>query len=190
MKNTVQNWMEKEAEKFLKDIGIKKGQKVLDFGCGSGNYTIPTARIVGEEGLVYALDQDKTTLDGLMRKAELMGLKNILRLDTSQESRIGLDNESIDVVLIYDVLHYYYFPRAEDRKRLLREVYRVLKPNAVLSLYPAHLESNMEPKLEDVKKEIEEANFYLESEYSGMRMVHNDNLEKGRVMNFRKGGQG
>ena len=190
MKNTVQNWMEKEAEKFLKDIGIKKGQKVLDFGCGSGNYTIPTARIVGEEGLVYALDQDEGTLDGLMRKAELMGLKNIIRLDTSQESRIGLDNESVDVVLIYDVLHYYYFPRAEDRKRLLREVYRVLKPNAVLSLYPAHLESNMEPKLEDVKKEIEEANFYLESEYSGIRMVHNDNLEKGRVMNFRKGGQG
>ena len=188
MKNTVQNWMEKEAEKFLKDIGIKKGQKVLDFGCGSGNYTIPTARIVGEEGLVYALDQDEGTLDGLMRKAELMGLKNIIRLDTSQESRIGLDDESVDVVLIYDVLHYYYFPRAEDRKRLLREVYRVLKPNAVLSLYPAHLESNMEPKLGEVKREIEEANFYLEGGYSGMRMVHDDNLVKGRVMNFRKGG--
>ena len=75
MKKTVENWLEKEAKKFLKAIGIKKGQKVLDFGCGSGNYTIPMARIVGEEGLVYALDQDKETLDGLIRKAELMGLK-------------------------------------------------------------------------------------------------------------------
>ena len=167
MKNAVENWIENEAEKFLRDIGIKKGQKVLDFGCGSGNYAIPTARIVGEEGLVYALDQDEGTLDGLMRKVEVMGLKNIIRLDTSHESRIGLDDESVDVVLIYDVLHYYYFPRAEDRRRLLREVYRVLKPKAVFSLYPAHLESNMEPKLGEVKREIEEANFYLEANIPG-----------------------
>jgi len=189
MKNTVENWIEEEAEKLLKTIGIREGQKVLDFGCGSGNYTIPVARIVGKKGLVYALDQDKGALDGLMHKAELMGLKNIIRLDASPGSRIGLDNESVDVVLIFDVLHYYYFPRAEDRKRLLREVYRVLKPNAVVSLYPAHLESNMEPKLEEVRREIAEANFYLESEYSGLRMVHNDNIEEGRVMNFRKVGR-
>ena len=189
MENTVENWIEEEAEKLLKTIGIREGQKVLDFGCGSGNYTIPVARIVGKKGLVYALDQDKGALDGLMHKAELMGLKNIIRLDASPGSKIGLDNESVDVVLIFDVLHYYYFPRAEDRKRLLREVYRVLKPNAVVSLYPAHLESNMEPKLEEVRREIAEANFYLESEYSGLRMVHNDNIEEGRVMNFRKVGR-
>ncbi len=182
----MENWIEEEAEKLLKTIGIREGQKVLDFGCGSGNYTIPVARIVGKKGLVYALDQDKGALDGLMHKAELMGLKNIIRLDASPGSRIGLDNESVDVVLIFDVLHYYYFPRAEDRKRLLREVYRVLKPNAVFSLYPAHLESNMEPKLEEVRREIAEANFYLESEYSGLRMAHDNEIEEGRVMNFRK----
>ena len=186
MKNTVDNWIEEEAEKLLKAIGIREGQKVLDFGCGSGNYTIPVARIVGERGLVYALDQDKGALDGLMHKAELMGLKNIIRLDASPGSRIGLDNESVDVVLIFDVLHYYYFPRAEDRKQLLHEVYRVLKPNAVVSLYPTHLESNMEPKLEEVRREIAEANFYLESEYSGLRMAHDDNVVRGQVMNFRK----
>jgi len=88
---------------------------------------------------------------------------------------------------LYDVLHYYYFPRAEDRKRLLSEVYRVLKPNALLSLYPTHLQSYMEPKLEDVETEIKEANFYLETQYSGMVMLHSGNLENSQVMNFRKG---
>jgi ubiquinone/menaquinone biosynthesis C-methylase UbiE len=160
---------------------------VLDFGCGSGNYTILAARIAGEEGLVYALDKDKRTLDELIRKAESMGLKNIIGLHTSIESGIGLDNESVDVVLLYDVLHYYYFSRAEDRRQLLREVYRVLKPGGFLSLYPSHLQSYMEPKLEDVEKEIQEASFYLESEYSGTLIVHDSNLEKGQVINFRKG---
>jgi len=187
MKSAIENWIEEAGEKSLKDIGIKRGQKVLDFGCGSGNYTIPAARIVGEDGLVYASDKDKGSLDQLMHKAESIGLKNIIRLDTLDESGTGLDNESVDVVLLYDVLHYYYFPQAEDRRQLLREVYRVLKPSALLSLYPTHLQSYMEPKLEDVEREIQEASFYLESEYSGRLMVHDNNLEKGRVMNFRKG---
>lgn len=187
MKSPVVQWIEEAGEKFLKGIGIRDGQKVLDFGCGSGNYTIPTARIVGEEGLVYALDKDKRSLDQLMHKAESMGLKNIVRLDTRNESRIGLDNESIDVVLLYDVLHYYYFPRSEGRRQLLDEVYRVLKPNALLSLYPSHLQSYMEPKLEDVEREIKEASFYLKGRYSGILIVHDSNLEKTQVMNFKKG---
>ncbi|HEX73572.1 MAG TPA: class I SAM-dependent methyltransferase [Dehalococcoidia bacterium] len=187
MKDITEKWIREDSEKSLTEIGIRKGQKVLDWGCGSGNYTIPIARIIGEEGLVYALDKDKKTLDELMERAKLIDLRNIQRTDTAGEPEIGLDNESVDVVLLYDVLHYYYFPRAEDRKRLLSEVYRVLKPNALLSLYPTHLQSYMEPKLEDVETEIKEANFYLETQYSGMVMLHSGNLENSQVMNFRKG---
>jgi ubiquinone/menaquinone biosynthesis C-methylase UbiE len=187
VKSPVEEWIEGTGVKFLKDIGIRKGQKVLDFGCGSGNYAFPAAIIVGKNGVVYALDKDKKTLDELIHKAESMGLKNIIRLDTSKEPRIPLDNESVDVVLLCDVLHHYYFPRAEDRRRLLSEVCRVLKPNAILLLCPTHLQSYMEPKLEDVEREIQEASFYLECEYSGTLIVHDSNLEKGQVMNFRKG---
>jgi len=186
MKTSVDKWIEESGESILKYIGIKRGQKVLDFGCGSGNYTIPAARVVGEQALVYALDEDKETLDQLMSKAKSIGLKNITRVDASGKSRIRLDNESVDVVLLYDVLHYYYFPEEEDRRQLLSEVYRVLKPNGLLSLYPTHLESHMEPRLDDVKREIEESNFYEENEYTGMNMVHDDNIEEGCVINFRK----
>jgi len=54
---------------ILQRIGIKSGQSVLDFGCGSGTYTIPVAKIVGKQGKVYALDKDKNELDNLMKKA-------------------------------------------------------------------------------------------------------------------------
>jgi len=172
VKSSVRKWLEESIEKVLKHIGIEKGQKVLDFGCGHGNYTIPVARLVGEQALVYALDEDKATLDQLMSKVKSIGLKNITRLDPLDKTRIGLDNESVDVVLLYDVLHYYYFPKENDRRQLLREVYRVLKPNGLLSFYPTHLEPHMEPKLADVRKEIEESYFHEEDEYIGMTMFH------------------
>ena len=36
--------------------GAKRGDIILDYGCGIGFNTIPAAGIVGEEGRVYALD--------------------------------------------------------------------------------------------------------------------------------------
>ena len=60
--------LEPHAFKILKKTGIKRGKTVLDFGCGSGTYTIPAAKIVGKEGKVYALDKDKKVLDELIKK--------------------------------------------------------------------------------------------------------------------------
>ena len=59
MKHRIDKWIEESGESILKHIGIKRGQTVLDFGCGSGNYTIPAARVIGEQYLVYAIDKDK-----------------------------------------------------------------------------------------------------------------------------------
>jgi len=42
--------------KRLRVAGLKRGQKVLEVGCGPGFFTIPAAKIVGEEGAVYAAD--------------------------------------------------------------------------------------------------------------------------------------
>lgn len=186
MKSPEQQWLEEDSEKLLKHIGIQKKHKMLDFGCGKGNYTIPAARVVGKEGLVYAADKDKKTLDKLMRRAKASGLKNITRLDAIKKAKIKLDDKCLDVVLLYDVLHYYYYPQSEDRRQLLGEVHRVLKPNGLLSFFPTHLESYMEPRLEDVKKEISEAGFHPESEYPDLTMIHDDNLEKGCIINYRK----
>ena len=171
--------LESQALKVLKTIGINRSQIILDFGCGSGTYAIPAARIVGEEGKVYALDKDKKALDELMQRAELEDLRNIKRMHTSGELQIELADESVDIVLLFDVFHFYYFPRADDRRRLLDEVRRIAKSDAFISVWPKHMES-------EVKEEIGNANFYLESEYSSTLIHNNKDLEKGQVLNFRK----
>jgi len=77
--------LESRAIEVLERIGIRRGQNVLDFGCGSGTYTIPAAKIVCEQGRVYALDKDNEVLDELMQRAESTDLKNIERMGTSGE---------------------------------------------------------------------------------------------------------
>jgi ubiquinone/menaquinone biosynthesis C-methylase UbiE len=181
MKDDLKKWLEEVSERSLRQVGIRKGDIVLDFGCGSDNYTIPAAKIVGEEGRVYAIDKYRRAMGKLMRRANSEGLKNMERMETSGKLRIDLEDESVDVALLCDILHYYYFPRAGDRRRLLREVSRILKPCALLSVYPTHLESDMHPKLEDIKREINNAKFHLERESSVM-LIH----EESQVLNFRK----
>jgi len=65
--------IESRAIELLERIGIRRGQAVLDFGCGYGAYTIPVAKIVGEQGRAYALDKDKEALDALIQKARSAG---------------------------------------------------------------------------------------------------------------------
>ena len=77
-------------------------------------------------------------------------------------------HESVDIVLLYDVFHSYYFSQVADRRKLLEEVYRVSKRDAISSVWPKHMESK-------AKEEIENANFYLEREYFGT-LIHDDEL--------------
>jgi ubiquinone/menaquinone biosynthesis C-methylase UbiE len=164
---------------LLKDVGIKEGQAVLDFGCGSGTYTVPAARIVGDKGKVYALDKDSEVLDKLTQRAQSVGLDNIERMDTHGELEIGLADGSVDVVLLFDVLHSYYFPGPEDRRKLLDEVHRICKADALVLVYPEHMEST-------VREEMEKASFHLESEFQGTIVHHDKDSVQGQVLTFGK----
>jgi len=173
--------LESRAIEVLERMGIRKGQAVLDFGCGSGTYTIPAAKIVGAQGRVYALDKDKGALDELTQKAGSAGLKNIERMETSGGLEIELADGSVDVVLLFDVLHSFYFPQAGDRRRLLGEIYRIMKPSAFLSIsvWP----NLIEPEIED---EINNADFRLEKEASETLTYGNNDIETRRILNFGK----
>lgn len=173
--------LESRAIEVLDRIGIKRGQTVLDFGCGYGAYTIPVARIVGEQGGVYALDKDKEALDELIQKARSAGLENIERMETSGKLEIELTDGSVDVVLLFDVFHSFYFPQVSDRRRLLDEIHRIMKPSAFLSIsaWP-HL---IEPEIEN---EIKNANFDLEEGVPETLTDSNKGLETRRILNFGK----
>jgi len=183
-KKDVRKWLKKRAEIFLQEIGIKKNQKVLDFGCNEGKYTISAARIVGEKGKVYAIDKEGKFLIKTMKKVKSEGLKNVVGIISSNELEIPLNKESVDVVLLYDILHRGYFPEAESRKKILNSLYRILRKNGFISIYLTHLKQ-FGMTFKKAIKEIENAGFVYNGE-SRKKLVHNSNLVRGRIFIYRK----
>lgn len=135
--------------------------------------------MVGNCGKVYALDKDDGTLDELRRKADSEGLTNIELMRTSGGTEIALATESVDVALLFDVFHDYYFPTLDERQNLLSEIYRILKSDGFLLVYPKHMETV-------ARGEIESAQFKLEDEHEVSFIHDGKDLERGRILNFKK----
>lgn len=115
-----------KPEKEIKKLNLEKGQIVLDYGCGIGSYTFPAAKLVGKTGKVYALDKQPLAIRKVKKRAQKEGIYNIETILSDKKTEL-LD-KSVDIVLLYGVL-----PEIEDKKSLLKELYRVLKPGGCLS---------------------------------------------------------
>ena len=181
-------WETEGGSKFLKKIGLRAGQKVLDFGCRVGHYTIPAARVVGSKGTVYAVDKESKALKELGCKVTSYNLTNVRMTQTSGYVKLPLANGVIDAVLFYDVLHYF---GEDERMKLYHEAFRVLKSRGLLSVYPKHTADDS-PLMEmqhlrptDIEQEILRSGFKFERQYYGV-ISHDDGLNKGCVLNFRK----
>jgi ubiquinone/menaquinone biosynthesis C-methylase UbiE len=85
-------------------IGIHEGQKVADFGAGSGYFTIPMAKRVGAAGQVYAVDIQPEMLALLGKKVTAEKLTNVTPV-LAKPSEPSLPKGIVDVVLFVDVYH-------------------------------------------------------------------------------------
>ena len=113
--------------KLLRAAGLKPGQKVLEVGCGPGFFTIPAAKIVGNEGVVYAVDVHPLAIERVKEKIEREGIKNITPI-LANASDTGLPDRSIDLAFIFGLRYI-----AGGLENVISEIHRILKPGGVLS---------------------------------------------------------
>ena len=113
--------------KLLKAAGLEEGHKVLEVGCGPGFFTIPAARIVGNEGLVYAVDIHPRAVERVKKKIEKEALPNITA-SCVNASDTGLPGESVDLAFVFGLRYI-----AGGLENVVFELHRVLKPGGILS---------------------------------------------------------
>ena len=78
----------KIIRKFLSSVNILKDMKVLDFGCGQGDYAIEASKIVGEKGKVIAVDIYKGMIDDLISKIKKFTINNIKPIHITSISKM------------------------------------------------------------------------------------------------------
>lgn len=111
-------------EKIISGLEILPGMKVAHFGCGTGFFTFPVAKKVGEEGIVYALDILEAKVEVVKSQAKVMGLNNIeaYRVNLEEEKGTKLEKESVDWVLIVNMLY-----QSQKKAEVFIEAERILK---------------------------------------------------------------
>ena len=137
----------KSRGEVLVEAGIQRGDTVLDFGCGPGSYIEPLTKMVGPSGKIYALDINPQAIRTVKNFASRNHLANIETIISDQKT--GLADNSMDYVLLFDVLHHLTQPDA-----VLAELHRVLKPDGILAMSDHHMED------EDIKSAIGASGYF------------------------------
>lgn len=114
----------------LQKIGLKDDGVLCDIGAGTGIFTIPAAAMTKK--LVYAVEISDGMLQIIQDKVDAKDIHNI-KLIKSQNDRLSIDNNSVDVVLMVTVLH-----EISDKSVILKEVRNVLKENGTFAVIEFH----------------------------------------------------
>jgi len=129
MESRLRQWLMNPV-KTLKGAGIQPGQTVLEVGCGTGFFTIPAAKLIGDQGCLVAMDALSDYTKGVSKKVQAANLENV-RVIKCDALDTGLDPASIDKVLLFGVLPFPFLPI----NRLLPEMHRVIKPEGSLAVW-------------------------------------------------------
>lgn len=148
----------------LKQLKLKEDMIAADFGCGSGGWVIPLAKKL-EEGKVYAIDILEEPLSALRAKANLEKITNIETILGNVEKKANILDGSCDLVLMTNLLF-----ECDDKKAVLTEGKRVLKPSGKILIVDWQKDNPLTKEIEKVsfekiKKEARELNLKLEKEF-------------------------
>jgi len=133
----------------------KRGEKILDIGCGWGNISLALQK---KGFAVIGLDYSKKSIEICRNTAKKLGL-NPSRFICRDATRSKLGPESFDVVYCCDFVEHIY-PHVYEE--LLDEIHRILKQKGKLVIYtpnPSHFLERMREHKLLLKKEVSHVDY-------------------------------
>ena len=115
-----------DPPRVIDQLEMRSGIMVADFGCGTGYFSIPIAKKIGKEGVVYSFDIVPQKLEAVASQAKTLGITNIItkRVNLENEEGSKLGAESVDWVIMKDVLF-----QNKLKGNMFKEAKRILKPD-------------------------------------------------------------
>lgn len=159
-----------DANEILKAAGLKNSDVFLDAGCGDGYISIEASSIVGEHGKVYALDVYPESIETVKKEIKDRKLDNVEAAVSDITKSIPLEEDSVDVALMSNVLH--GFVEGGEVDRVMNNIVKVLKPDGIFAVVEFRkIESSRGPPFnvritpEEVAEILEEYGFGIDDSH-------------------------
>ena len=107
---------------ILKNLNLKKGERILDIGCGSGKQLIPYAKIVGEKGLAFGVDLSEELLEESKEAANKAKVSIKVKRCGMEELAEGLGKERFDAAASSFAIYY-----SKDIHKTVSDIQALLK---------------------------------------------------------------
>ena len=125
---------------------LRPGEVVLDLGSGAGLDVLLSARRVAPDGEAFGVDMTDEMLELAVRNRDKAGVANATFLKGTIEN-VPLPDSSVDVVISNCVINL-----AEDKRAVIREAFRVLRPGGRFAVADM---VELEPLSPGVKKQLD-----------------------------------
>lgn len=112
--------MRESGEALVGTLGIKKGLKILDLGCGDGTTALPAAKLGAD---VLGVDIARNLVEAGNRRAQEQGLTNLRFQEGDATNLAGLQDKSFDLVVSF--FGAMFAPKPFD---VAKEMVRVARP--------------------------------------------------------------
>jgi ubiquinone/menaquinone biosynthesis C-methylase UbiE len=116
-----------QVDRVVETLKVLSGQRVADIGAGSGLFTRPLAKKVGDKGIVYAIDIDPALLKHIEQTATAENLANIRAILAAEDD--PEIPEQVDLIVIIDTLHH-----IGNQGTYLKNLKRYLRPSGRIAV--------------------------------------------------------
>jgi ubiquinone/menaquinone biosynthesis C-methylase UbiE len=156
-----------KSDIIINTLDIKKGNKIADIGVGGGFFTIRFAKIVGDEGHIYAIDTNSEFLKYIKIQVKNNDLKNITTILTKTEI-LELPEKKLDYIFIRNVYHHLknrinYFKTLKNNLKKNGEIIIIEHNGKGIFNFNKIFKHYIKPEI--IKEEMEKAGYEVKKEY-------------------------
>ena len=122
-----------DSDEIIQELDLKGDETFMDAGCGDGHNAIKLLEDYNHNGLVYAVDIYDASIEDMNKYKTENDVENLINIEADITEGIpGVDDESIDVVLMVNVFHGFKASRKLDEA--VEELERIVKKDGKIAI--------------------------------------------------------